>query len=103
LCTRRSIVRLTKEEVGTASVREQLVIIVRYISKRKDVKLRFMTPASDVNWQKYREGDAAADQTSNDSHLQESQEQVSVQRVVVEDITIRNAEEVAEPTKESIR
>lgn len=65
--------------------------------------MRFTSATCDVDWQKDREGDAAPDQTSNDSHLQESQEQVSVQRVVVENITIRNAEEVAEPTKKSIR
>jgi hypothetical protein len=102
LCFKRPIVDLTKEEVGTASVRKHLVIIVRHISQRKDVKLRFTAPTSDVNWQKYRESDAAAHQTSDDRHLQETQEQVSIQRVMVEDIAIRNAKEVAEPTKEPI-
>jgi hypothetical protein len=65
--------------------------------------LRFTSATCDIDRQKDGEGDAAPDQTSNNSHLQESQEQVAVQRVVVEYITIRNAEEVAEPTKESIR
>jgi hypothetical protein len=84
-------------------VRKQLPIIVRYISQREDVELRFTSTAGDVYGQKDGEGDAAANQTSNNSHLQESQKQVSVQRVVIENITIRNAEEVAEPTKKSIR
>ena len=64
-------------------MRKHLVVIVGYISKRKDIELRFASTSSNVDWEKHRKGDAAADQTSNDSHLQESQEQVAIQRVVI--------------------
>jgi len=97
------IVCRTKEEVGTTRVRKHLVVVVCYISKREDVKLRFASASSDVDRKQDREGDAAANQTSDNSHLQQTQEQVAVQRVVVQDITIGNIEEVAEPSKESIR
>ena len=84
-------------------MRKHLVIVVRDISERKDVKLRFASTSSDVNGEQDREGDAAADQTRDNSHLQQTQEQVAVQRVVVQDITVRNIEKVAEPSKKSIR
>lgn len=83
-------------------MRKHLVVVVRYVSKRKDIELRFTTSSSYVDWEQDRECDAATDQTSDDSHLEETQEQVTVQRVVVQDIAIRNIEKVAEPCKDSI-
>jgi hypothetical protein len=82
LYSRKSIVDLTKEEVGTTSVRKQLVVVVRYVSEREDVELRFTSTTCDVDRKQYREGDAAADQTSNDSHLQQTQEQITIQRMM---------------------
>jgi hypothetical protein len=84
-------------------VRKHLVVVVRYVSKRKDIELRFTTSSSYVDREQDGKGNAASDQTSNDSHLQKTQEQVTVQRVVVQDITIRNVEKVAEPCEDSIR
>lgn len=83
-------------------MRKHLVVVVRYVSKRKDIELRFTTTSRDIDWEQDGKGNAASDQTSNDSHLQETQEQVAVQRVVVQDITVRNVEKVAEPCKDSI-
>jgi len=84
-------------------VRKHLVVVVRDISERKDVELRFAPASSNVDRKQDREGDTATNQTSDNSHLQQTQEQVAVQRVVVQDITIGNIEEVTEPSKESIR
>jgi hypothetical protein len=60
-CFTRSIINLTKEEVGTTSVRKHLVVVVRYVSKRKNVELRFTTSSSDVDREQNRECDAATD------------------------------------------
>lgn len=67
------VVCRTKEEVGTASVRKHLVVVICYVSKREDVELRFASTSRDIDWKQDREGDAAADQTSDNSHLQQTQ------------------------------
>lgn len=78
--------RLTEEQIGTSSVGEEAVVVVRDIRHRNYVKLLLAAAPSCVDRYEYRNADETAHKTSNDRHLEKAQEEIGIQRVVIEHV-----------------
>lgn len=55
------------------------------IAEAQYIKLRLTTSASGVDWKEDWPGDAAADKADEDEYLEESQEEITIKGVVLED------------------
>lgn len=59
------------------------------IAEAQDIKLRLTTSASGIDWKENWPGDAAADKADEDEYLEESQKEITIKRVVLENKVVR--------------
>ena len=60
------------------------------IAHAQHIQLLFAVTTSDVDWEKDRPGYAGADEHNDDGHLEKSEEEVGIERLVLEGIGIRD-------------
>ena len=94
--------KLTKEDVGTASMSDIPPVIITNITNGENVELRFTTSAGNVDGEKYRPCYQAANKTDDDGNLEEAQEEVAVESMRVENVSIWNFVEATEPSKQLV-
>lgn len=78
-----------EKDDGATSVGEVLEVVVSSvadISEGKNLEFRQATAASGINREEHWPTDEASDDADNYAYLQEAEEEVAVQRVVVEDV-----------------
>ena len=94
--------KLTEKDVGTTSVCEIFPEIVLNIANGEEIKLLLTTSASDVDWKQDGPSDQATDKTDDDSNLKEAQEEIAIESMRIEDVSVRNFVEATKPSKELI-
>jgi hypothetical protein len=67
-------------------------VLILDIGEAKNVELFLTTSTSGVDWEQDRPCDTAADEAYNDSQFEIAQQKVSIQRIVLENVFIRNLE-----------
>lgn len=77
------------------------VVSLHDIAHAKEVKLDLPTTPRDVDGEEDRPSDAAADETDGRCNLQISEEQIAIERLVIQDIGVRNLEESSDPIEET--
>lgn len=64
------------------------VAIRRDIGKAQNIQLLFTTTAGGIDWEQDGPSDAATDEHDSGRQLQESQQEISIQRVVLENVSV---------------
>ena len=77
------------------------VISLHDIAHTEQVELDLSTAPSDVDWKEDWPSDAAADEANGRCNLQIAEEQIAVERLVIQDIGVRNLEESPNPVEET--
>ena len=79
-----------------------IAVVLRDVAKADHVELLLASSARRVDGKQDRECDATANEADGGSHLEISEKEVAIQRVVVEDIAVRYLEEGSKPVEHSI-
>ena len=93
--------RLTKIDPADEGV-SVVTILVDDIAEAQHVKLFVSGPARDIHGKEDGPGNKAAKEADGDGNPQIAQEEVGIQRMVIEDISVRNLVEGAEPVQETL-
>ena len=95
---------LTKEDPANKDMRIiSILSVLVNIRKGQNIELLLATAARSVNRKENRESQATPDKTYDGQHLEKSKIQISIERLVVENIFIWNTFEATKPVKLSFR
>ena len=77
------------------------VVSLHNIAHAEQVELDLPTTPGDVDWKEDWPSDAAADETDGRCNLQVSEEQIAIERLVIQDVGIGNLEKSSNPIEET--
>jgi len=89
----------TVEDVSTCNVSKVAVVVVCNVGHVENVKLRLITSTGGIDWKENGPGYDHTDDAGDDGHLKKAEEEVAIESVVVQDVCVRESEELAEPVE----
>ena len=66
----------------------QVTILVRDVAEAEKIKLALTSSTSGIDWKEDWPSDKTADETDDNGHLQISKQEVSVERIVLQNIFV---------------
>ncbi len=79
-----------------------VAVLVGHVRHAQDIQLRLASPTRRIDWEKYRPCYAAADERNGYYDLEESKEQIPIQRRMVQDEGIWDGIEAPNPIEEAL-
>jgi hypothetical protein len=76
-----------------------VLAILRNVRKAQEIKLLSGTASRCIHWEQDREGYARANEADDCQHLDKPEVEIAIERLVVENIFIREATERLEPVE----
>jgi hypothetical protein len=71
------------------------------VAETNNVKLFLTTSPGGIDWKQNRPGDTAANEGDDDEHLEKSQIEKTVKRLMLEDVCVGKGSEFAEPSEKT--